>query len=271
VHPEINMYKTDRSSAPLGLALLFLSLAIVPVSLRIAGYDVNVSPSLSAAVEAWRGVAGILGNSSQSATDTELSLVKKYSFAEEAPPSPEEPVVAQASNESVEPDFEPNVEASWGESAPLTPPTAPSVQCNAQPKARPKLPRSPVISQRVALVRLRHTIASALPALLRTAAYAEAKQAKCPESEGGVIRVRELVRRSHALGEAFKTVQLQKDVQVFVKMKPIALFAGTRLSMCDDEPVPIGEPATEVFRNAGPRFGVGASEEPESFEFLFDF
>ena len=79
------MYKTDRSSAPLGLALFFLSLAIVPVSLKVAGYDVNVSPSLSAAVEAWRGVAGILGNSSQSATDTELSLVKKYSFPEEQP------------------------------------------------------------------------------------------------------------------------------------------------------------------------------------------
>lgn len=264
------MDRTDRSSAPLGLALVFLSLTIVPVSLMIAGYDVSVSPSLSAAVEAWRGIAGVLGNSSQSASDTELSLVKKYSFAEETKTAAtEEPVVTETCTRSLDADFEPGLEASWVASEPATIcPPAPEV---VHRKARAKTWHSSATSRNVVLAGLQQTIASQLPALVLTAEAAEAKTAKCPEREAALLRVRELVRRSRAVSEAFKTVQLQKDVQVFVKMKPIALFAPPEMWVSDEDELIVGEPATEVFRNAGPRFGVGASEEPESFEFLLDF
>jgi hypothetical protein len=37
VHLENKMVKTDRPNAPLGLALLFFSLAVVPASLKMAG------------------------------------------------------------------------------------------------------------------------------------------------------------------------------------------------------------------------------------------
>jgi hypothetical protein len=264
------MDRTDRSSAPLGLALVFLGLTIVPVSLMIAGYDVSVSPSLSAAVEAWRGIAGVLGNSSQSASDTELSLVKKYSFAEETKtPATEEPVVTETCTKSLDADFEPGLEASWVASEPATI-CAPAPEV-VHRKARPKSWHSSATSRNVVLARLQQTIASELPALVSTAEAAEAKSFKCPEREAALMRVRELVHRSRALGEAFKTVQLQKDVQVFVKMKPVALFALPGMWVSDQDQLIVGEPATEVFRNAGPRFGVGAAEEPESFEFLLDF
>ena len=264
------MDRTDRSSAPLGLALVFLSLTIVPVSLMIAGYDVSVSPSLSAAVEAWRGIAGVLGNSSQSASDTELSLVKKYSFAEETKTAAtEEPVVTETCTRSLDADLEPGLEASWVPNEPATIcPPAPEV---VHRKARAKTWHSSATSRNVVLAGLQQTIASQLPALVVTAEAAEAMTAKCPEREAALLRVRELVRRSRAVSEAFKTVQLQKDVQVFVKMKPIALFAPPEVWVSEEDELIVGEPATEVFRNAGPRFGVGASEEPESFDFLLDF
>lgn len=264
------MYRTDRSSAPLGLALVFLSLTIVPVSLMIAGYDVSVSPSLSAAVDAWRGIAGVLGNSSQSASDTELSLVKKYSFAEETKTeATEEPVVTEACTKSLDADFEPCLEASRAASEPATiSARAPEM---VHRKARVKSWHSSATSRNVVLARLQRTFASELPTLVRATEAAEAKTAMCPEREAALLRVRELVRRSRAFGEAFKTMQLQKDVQVFVKMKPIALFTCPVMPASDGDPLPVGEPATEVFRNAGPGFGVGASEEPESFDFLLDF
>jgi hypothetical protein len=250
------------------VALLFLSLAIVPVSLRVAGYEVSISPSLSAAVEAWRGIAGALGNGSPSASASELSLVKKYSFAEETTTSAEEPVATEACNKSIEADFDTDFEASWISSEPAAPVAAvPPVHC----KARPKASRPAAVSQRIALAGLRRMLGAELPTLVRTVAVAEARTAKCREREAGLVRVRELIRRSRALSETFKTVELQKDVQIFVKMKPIALFAGPWMTACDGEQAPFGEPATEVFPNAGPRFGVGASEEPESFEFFLDF
>lgn len=262
--PEIKMYRTDRSSAPLGLALFFLSLAIVPVSLRVAGYDVSVSPSLSAAVEAWRTIAGVLGNSSQPVSERELSLVKKYSFAEETAPSADQSVVAEACSKSFEADFGADLESAWMSSEPAP---ASGVAPAVQRKARVKSGRPSAVSQRVVLARLQRTRAAELPALARMAAGLEAKSAKCPEREAARIRVRELVRRSLSISEALKTVQLRKDLQVFVKMKPIALFAYSLMSGCDGEQLTLGEPATEVFPGVGPRFGVGASEEPELFEF----
>lgn len=254
------MVKTDRSSAPLGLALLFLSLAIVPVTLRVAGYDVSISPSLSAALEAWSSVAGVLGNSSQPATDTELSLVKKYSFAEEpAAPAPEQAVV-ETFSENFEPECGADRESIWEAREAMS---SPSVATPIiQGKTCSKASRSSSASTEVATARWKRTSASS--SFIRIAVTVEAKKTKCAERQAALLRVHELVHRSRAFSELLRTVQLQKDVQVFVKMKPIALFSSP---IFDPELLPIGEPATEVFRNGGLRFGVGASEEPESFEF----
>ena len=259
------MYRTDRSSAPLGLAVFFLSLAIVPVSLRIAGYDVSVSPSLAAAVEAWRGIAGVLGNSSQPASDTELALVKKYSFAEETSQPTEQPVVEEACSKSMNAGFETDLEASWASSEPAP---ASAVVPAVQPKARAKARRS-AISPRVVWARLQRQMAAEAPVVLvRTAASGEAASVTCAQREAARLRVQELVRRSLTLSETLQTLQLRTDLKVFVKMKPIALFAYPRMPGCEGEQLLPGEPATEVFPRAGPRFGVGASAEPEFPEFF---
>jgi len=256
------MVKTDRTSAPLGLALLFLSLAIVPVTLRIAGYEVSVSPSLSAAIEAWRSVAGVLGNSSQPISDTELSLVKKYSFAEGEEVPAQEQMVADAASTSFEPEYEPNIDPTWEarEASSLA-----VVQPTVETRSCPKYRRQATAANQVASVRWSRRLASS--SLIRAAVVLEIKRTKCVERQAALLRVRELMYRSRALSELLRTVEVNRDEQVFVKMEPIALFSGTP---CDPELTPIGEPSTEVFRNGGVRFGVGASEEPESFEFWED-
>src|ERR1700730_18022694 len=63
------MHRLNRSaSATRGSAFfLFLSLAIVPISLRAAGVQVSFSPSLSAAADVWRQIADVFGSGYQPA------------------------------------------------------------------------------------------------------------------------------------------------------------------------------------------------------------
>jgi len=259
------MYRTDRSAAPLGLALFFLSLAIVPVSLRVAGYDVSLSPSLAAAVEAWRGIAGILGNSSQSASDTELSLIKKYSFAEGAKPVVEERAVAESCSRSLEPNTDLGEDFEVFRASEIASGTAAAASHRSQ---RARFSRSPATRKIVVANRVRQAIASRPPVLVRSLIGAEAKSLKYDYAEGALLRVsRELLRRSRSLNEALKAAQLQRDVEVFVKMKPVALFGRPRLLACEEDQWLLGEPATEVFRGLQPRFSFSSSEDPYSFEF----
>lgn len=70
------MQRLNRSAhAPLGRAfLLFLGLAILPVSLRAAGLRVSFSPSLSAAIDAWQQIADVFGAGYQPAGASNLSV-----------------------------------------------------------------------------------------------------------------------------------------------------------------------------------------------------
>ena len=70
------MQRLNRSAhAPLGTAfLLFLGLAILPVSLRAAGFQVSFSPSLSAAIDAWQQIADVFGAGYQPAGASNLSV-----------------------------------------------------------------------------------------------------------------------------------------------------------------------------------------------------
>jgi hypothetical protein len=61
-----------RRAAHRGLGLsafLFLSLAIIPVSLRTLGVQVSISPRLSAAIDVWRQVGDVFGSGYQSGAE----------------------------------------------------------------------------------------------------------------------------------------------------------------------------------------------------------
>jgi hypothetical protein len=63
--------------APVGTAvLLFLGLAIVPVSLRASGIRISFSPRLAAATDAWQQVAEVFGATYHPARAGELSVVR---------------------------------------------------------------------------------------------------------------------------------------------------------------------------------------------------
>jgi hypothetical protein len=72
------MQRINRSAhAPVGTAVfLFLGLAILPVSLRVAGVQVSFSPRLSAASDAWQQIADVFGASYVAAPAAELCVVK---------------------------------------------------------------------------------------------------------------------------------------------------------------------------------------------------
>ena len=72
------MQRLNRSKhAPVGTAFfLFLGLAILPVSLRVAGVQVSFSPRLSAAMDAWQQIAEVFGASYRPGTGGDLSVVR---------------------------------------------------------------------------------------------------------------------------------------------------------------------------------------------------
>ena len=79
------MQRLNRSAhAPVGAAFfLFLGLAILPISLGVAGVQVSFSPRLSAAMDAWQQIAEVFGASYQPGTASDLSVVN----ASESDPS----------------------------------------------------------------------------------------------------------------------------------------------------------------------------------------
>ncbi len=72
------MQRMTRSAhAPVGAALfLFLGVAILPVSLRVTGVEVDFSPRFAAAMDAWHEVAAVFGADYQGVPASELAVVK---------------------------------------------------------------------------------------------------------------------------------------------------------------------------------------------------
>src|SRR5947207_4282814 len=71
------MRRLNKSTnAPLGAAFfLFISLAIIPVSLKAAGVRVGVHPRLSAAIDIWAEVADVFGATYGTTGGSELAAL----------------------------------------------------------------------------------------------------------------------------------------------------------------------------------------------------
>ena len=71
------MQRLNRAAhAPVGAAFfLFLVLAILPISLGVAGVQVSFNPRLSAAMDAWQQIAEVFGASYQPGTASDLFVV----------------------------------------------------------------------------------------------------------------------------------------------------------------------------------------------------
>ena len=69
-----------RNTTYMGMAFLFLSLAITPISLKA----VNISPNLFAGADAWRQISSMFGDSYQPVTSSELLALNNLDSGESA-------------------------------------------------------------------------------------------------------------------------------------------------------------------------------------------
>jgi len=72
-------------SAPLGMIFLFLSLVLVPASIKFTGF----SPSFSGMVQAWNQIAGVFGSGYQPASTTDLIALNQPERSEPSAPANE--------------------------------------------------------------------------------------------------------------------------------------------------------------------------------------
>src|SRR5215470_240140 len=68
------MSKLNKTtSAPFGMAFIFLAITSIPISLKVVGVDIKLSPKVAAVVGAWEQIAGTFGNSYQPLMANELA------------------------------------------------------------------------------------------------------------------------------------------------------------------------------------------------------
>ena len=66
---ESVMQRTNKKNATyMGMAFLFLSVTITPLSLK----SIGLSPSLTAGIDAWRQISSVFGDNHQPVTSSEL-------------------------------------------------------------------------------------------------------------------------------------------------------------------------------------------------------
>ena len=83
-----------QTTAPFGLAFIFLGLAIVPVSLKAVGVNFNFSPRVNAVASAWARITGGAVSAYQPLGTVELSALNLFDCCEESNPV-EEPTPAE--------------------------------------------------------------------------------------------------------------------------------------------------------------------------------
>jgi len=75
-----------QTTAPFGLAFIFLGLAIVPVSLKAVGVNFNFSPRVNAVASAWARITGGAVSAYQPLGTVELSSLNLFESGEESNP-----------------------------------------------------------------------------------------------------------------------------------------------------------------------------------------
>ena len=72
---ESVMQRTNKKNATyMGMAFLFLSVTITPLSLK----SINLSPSLTAGLDAWRQISSVFGDNHQPVTSSELLALNSF-------------------------------------------------------------------------------------------------------------------------------------------------------------------------------------------------
>ncbi|MFP5261675.1 MAG: hypothetical protein ACLGJB_07195 [Blastocatellia bacterium] len=220
------MQKINKTtSAPLAGAFFVLSLAIMPFSLKAVGFTVSLNPSLSAVVDVWNQVAGSYGGGHQPATSAELLAISSLD-SDEAPAAATEgnPLLARLDQDGPAEMYMPRFSAIEVEdiNAGAPGPRAPK----AMPRAARSVKRAGADSYyREIQVRIeRHAEA------LKAAEAAQREVSAHLERLKGLDKPLAGVRLDFV--KMFKSIPANKDVRVFVRVKPGAPVVP-KLTACD--------------------------------------
>jgi hypothetical protein len=243
------MQRTDKKNTThLGMAFLFLSLAMTPFSLKAVG----ISPSLSAGIDAWRQVSSVFGDSNQPATFSELLALNNH--------NPGEAEGATGDNELSRPLLAQSQPVPAEVAAPRTSAVGPcSEKVSDQQKrcSKPGVssPRAPGRAELAAVINPEVELpGQAVEAAGRRAVIIKAEAWRAVEKD--------LAQRGIEVGQAMKILPV-KELKLLVKLKGVTIPPPPGVSKCGARP----EQARELrLRASRARDENSAPSAPENCE-----
>jgi hypothetical protein len=204
-----------KNTTYLGMAFLFVSLAITPVSLKALG----VSPNLFAGVDAWRQISNVFGDGHQPVAASEILALNKYSSGEDIGAGRENEAQPLMIAETLTPSAE------LLASAELMAPMASSNQQKRCPKSALRAAQT---------FKQAEIVAFANPENVASAQQVEsvARPALRIERQEWAKIGKQLAQYRVEIDEAVKIVPI-RDMSVMVKLKSLNLSLPRLLMNCD--------------------------------------
>ena len=207
-----------KNTTYMGMAFLFLSLTVTPISLKAVG----ISPSLSAGVDAWRQVASVFGDSHQPVTSSELLALSNLKSGE-ADSANRDNEIPQCLFAQLQPDW-------WEAAAPQMSDAEPHSEAasNQQKRCFRSAVHSPRIVKRVELASVINPEVEIDDQALE-AANGHAMIIKAEDWK----RIRKQLARSKVeIGETMKILPV-KEFKMLVKLKEMNIALPAGISKCD--------------------------------------
>ena len=221
------------TSAPIAAAFFILSLVIMPFSVRVVGFTLSLNPSMSAVVDVWNQIAWSFGGRNQPSTAAELLAINILT-SEDASDAPSETasevsLLATLKESGADLVYEPvpsaaEVEGAEVEGFVASAPQA--VRLKSKSHSTHSVKRVETQSYYLAIQDRIGRQAEALRA-------AEAAQREIA-ARGELLRG--IDKRLAAMRLDFKlprTVSFNKDVKVFMRLRPVKPARAPRLTACD--------------------------------------
>jgi hypothetical protein len=255
------MQKINKTtSAPLAAAFFALSLAIMPFSLKVVGLTLSLNPSMYAVVDVWNQIAGSFGSGYQPATSAELIAISNLDSnkASDATMDAANGISLLAKLEQIEPEqnYQPQFSAIEAENLDASAPQVKSVKVAS--------PRCHTVKRVGADSYYREIQARISQHAEELKAAETAQRALAARSEQLKGLDKHLAAVRFDIGKMLKSFTFNKDVRVFVKVKPVKPMAAPKLTACDLRTALTGEKSAEI------RQSESQAHEAESFTTSFD-
>lgn len=212
--------------APLGTAFfLFVSLAIIPVSLKAAGLQVGFSPRLSAAIDIWRQFAEVFGPNYEAGTGSELAaLITSDGESSNVAGDEACPLREYACDREVEEEYRPLPEITAAFAPTANAPRAACIKLAPRTQSKPKQ-----VESDVAAAEIRVNVEKGAR-VLRALSADKAEAALRIELLNGLEKC--LIPRSFDPSGSIKGLPITKSFRMLIRSKQSAAPAVTGIAEC---------------------------------------